>query len=295
MDLAVIGHLSRDLLVTPDKTREVLGGGPAYAMMAPSVGELPVGIVSKVGQDFEKAYADQLERSGLDLTGLRYEGDKSTRFVNEYDSFGRRTQRVEAIAPPLKTSDIPKAALKARIVHLCPLLASEIGIPILEAINTSKSTVSLDAQGFLRKVERDFVVPQQWEEMAGILSKVEILKLDASELEVAVPGEMKLTAAQHLLDLGPEIVVVTRDRAGSTIFTKTEVVEIPLVLADRNVDTTGCGDTYAIGFLIEYDRTRDIKRAGLFGAACASLNLESVGPGIMPSREQVLARMSNYL
>jgi sugar/nucleoside kinase (ribokinase family) len=295
MDIVVMGNLSRDLLVTPDKTREILGGGAAYAMMIPSVGEVPAGIVSKVGRDFENEYIAQLERSGLDLTGLQYEGKKSTRFVNEYDRFERRSQRVEARAPPLKSSDIPEAAFEARLVHLCPLLANEIDSSALDALTTSGSTVSLDAQGFLRKVEGKRVLPRKWGEMERVLSKVDILKLDAGELEVAVPGEMKLTAAQNLLDMGPEIVVVTRDRAGSTIFTKNEVIEIPIVLADRIVDTTGCGDTYAMGFLIEYDRTQDIRRAGLFGAACASLNLEHVGPETVPSRERVLSRLLSYI
>ncbi|MHA1959777.1 MAG: PfkB family carbohydrate kinase [Candidatus Thorarchaeota archaeon] len=295
MDIVVIGHLSRDLLVTPDKTRETLGGGAAYAMMAPSVGEIPAGIVSKVGRDFESKYKVQLDRSGLDLTGLHFEGAKSTRFVNEYDSFERRSQRVETKAPPLKRSDIPEAALEAKLVHLCPLLPDEIDASSFEAVTTSGSTVSLDAQGFLREVKGKVVLPRRWDKMERILSMVDILKLDALELEVAVPGEMKLTAAQNLLDLGPEIVLVTRDRAGSTIFTKNEVIEIPLVLADRTVDTTGCGDTYAIGFLIEYDRTQDIRRAGLFGAACASLNLEHVGPETVPNREQVLSRMLSYI
>ena len=54
MDIVVVGHLSRDLLVTPETAREALGGGTAYAMLAPSLGISKCGIVSCVGDDFDE-------------------------------------------------------------------------------------------------------------------------------------------------------------------------------------------------------------------------------------------------
>jgi sugar/nucleoside kinase (ribokinase family) len=72
-------------------------------------------------------------------------------------------------------------------------------------------------------------------------------------------------------------------------------VDIPLVLADAQVDSTGCGDTYAIGFLIEYMRSANLAQAGLFAATCSSFNVETVGPHSMPDRVMVEARMRPYL
>ena len=83
MDIVVVGHLSRDLIITPKSRSEAIGGGTAYAMLAPSLNAFDAGIISKVGEDFEQEYWKTLESSGLTLTGLRKSGSKSTRFVNK--------------------------------------------------------------------------------------------------------------------------------------------------------------------------------------------------------------------
>ena len=81
MDIVIVGHLSRDLIVTPETKQEVLGGGPAFAMIAPSLNAVNAGIISKIGKDFEIEYWDILKSSGLNLAGLRQSGKNSTRFV----------------------------------------------------------------------------------------------------------------------------------------------------------------------------------------------------------------------
>ena len=52
MEIVVVGHLSRDLIVMPERSQEALGGGTAYAMLAPALGAFGAGIISKVGADF---------------------------------------------------------------------------------------------------------------------------------------------------------------------------------------------------------------------------------------------------
>jgi len=294
-EIVVVGHLSRDLLISPEITRESLGGGTAYAMLASAVGAKGAGIVSCVGQDFEQEYTDVLRKSGLDLTGLRKRGPHSTRFVNIYDSAGKRTQRVEAVAPRLTSQDYAEHHLRSKVFHFCPLTAAELHLSCLEQADASGAFVSLDVQGYLRAIDGDQVVPREWEERDDILGYVDLLKFDSQELKIAYGDIPKASAVEQIIKLGPRMVIVTRDRRGSIIFTRDSRVDIPLVLADKFVDATGCGDTYVIGFLLEYKRTEDVRRAGLFGATCASYNLETVGPYSMPTRKQVERRMKPYL
>jgi len=136
MEIVVVGHLSRDLIITPETTREALGGGTAYAMLAMSLEAFGAGIISCVGTDFEEEYVQTLQESGLDIEGLHYRGRKSTRFINEYDEKGVRTQRLEARAPPLKIDDIESKYLGASIYHFCPLTADEIPVSMIEAART---------------------------------------------------------------------------------------------------------------------------------------------------------------
>ncbi len=294
MDIVVVGHLSRDLLVTPETTREALGGGTAYAMLAPSLGMSSCGIVSCVGDDFEQTYMRALVKSGLDMTGVCRDGPHTTRFINQYDSTGVRTQRVEAIAAPIKKNALLERHLQSRVIHFCPLIG-EIDVPCIKAAKEAGALVSLDPQGFLRTVQGDCVVPKEWTDRAAVLEHVDVLKLDEDELQSAVGTATEIDAVGKILNEGPEIVIVTRDRRGSTIYTQEDKIDIPLILADQLVDTTGSGDTYAIGFLVEYARNENLRQAGVFGATCASFNLETMGPHEMPTRERVESRMKSYV
>ncbi|TFF84843.1 hypothetical protein EU524_00060 [Candidatus Thorarchaeota archaeon] len=296
VEIIVVGHLSRDLIITPESRREALGGSTAYAMIAPSIGALGAGIVSKVGEDFESQYRGTLEKAGLDLTGLHVEGPASTRFVNEYNDSGERVQTVEAIAPPIVPQDFSDMHLDATTIHFSPLTGEEVDIKCIEEARTSGALTSLDVQGYLRHVREDGVVqPSSWRERDEVLRLVDVVKFHESELRVAYSHESELSVADEILSLGPKIVLVTRDRRGSSVYTRNAQVDIPLVLSRRQVDTTGSGDTYAISFLMEYMRTADVKRAGYFAATCSSFNVESVGPYGIPSRLEVEQRLSRHL
>ncbi len=294
MEIVVVGHLSRDLIITPRYQRESLGGGTAYAMIAPKLGAFGTGIITRVGSDFEQEYVNSLKESNLDLTGFRTAGPRTTRFINEYDAKGRRTQRVDAVAPEIRMTDLQPHHLQANIMHFSPLL-NEVHTSCIEVARRYGALVSLDIQGYTRTEENGRVVPTTWDEALQVLRYVDVVKCDTSELELAMGDGTETALVTKMLALGPRIVIVTKDQAGSCIYTRNSQIEIPMVLAEKMIDTTGSGDTYIIGFLLEYMRTGDVKRAGLFGATCASYNLETVGPYGLPTRAMVEKRMSSYL
>ncbi|MDF1537495.1 MAG: carbohydrate kinase family protein [Candidatus Thorarchaeota archaeon] len=294
LEIVVVGHLSRDLIITPEQTREALGGGPAYTMIAPHIGALGTGIVTRVGSDFEQSYIDILKNANLDLTGLRTAGKHSTRFINEYDKDGERTQRVEFIAPEIRSGDLLPSHLQANTIHFSPLL-NEIHPSCVEAARSFGALVSVDVQGYTRYLEGNQIIAQPWHDASHVLKNVDVVKCNRHELEFIFGMKSELGTVTHVLSLGPRIVVVTKDQRGSTIYTRNSQIDIPLVLADAHVDSTGSGDTYIIGFLLEYMRTGDVKRSGLFGATCASFNVESVGPSNLPTRDMIERRMRPYL
>ena len=293
MDITVIGHLSRDLLITPTLRREALGGGPAYAMLAPAIG-CQAGIVTVVGHDFENEYEAVLHQSGLDMTGFKRTDSISTRFINKYDTNGDRTQHVEHLAPPILAKDIAPH-INSKCIHYCPITRIEIEQTAFQLTSNSDRLVSLDVQGYSRGVQANLIVPRYWENASEILQYVDIVKADKAELLTITDEESLEDARNTVFEMGVDMVVLTKDRGGSTIYTKSEYVKIPIVLSQKVIDATGSGDTYIIGFLCDYLDSRDIYHAGLFGASCASFNLETVGPYNMPSRDMVLERMKKYL
>ncbi|MHA2140845.1 MAG: carbohydrate kinase family protein [Candidatus Thorarchaeota archaeon] len=294
MEIVAVGHLSRDLTITPERRIETLGGGPAYAMIAPKIGALGAGIISCVGEDFEEEHIETLKSAGLNVSGIQKRGARSTRFINEYDTEGNRVQKVESIGSPLTPSDILPQYMGASIYHFSPLSAEEISQPLIESVRVGGPLISIDVQGFLRGIEDEKVVMRDWSERDQILALADVVKFDEAELKRAYDSQSELSAVTELLNIGPRMVLVTRDRRGSTIYTRNTQKDIPLVLANAQTDQTGCGDVYTISFLLEYMRTGDVKRAGLFGATCSSFNVETIGPFNLPNREQVERRMKPY-
>ncbi len=296
MDLVVVGHLSRDLIITPETKREALGGGTAYAMLAPSLNAFDAGIISRVGEDFEQEYWKTLESSGLVLTGLKKSGSKSTRFVNKYDTKGNRVQIVEALAEPITPTDFSNLHRDANIIHFSPLTASEIDIDCIRLAQSNAKVTSIDVQGYVRSIDSSGIVsPRNWIERDEILGLVDVVKFNELELKTTLNAESELSAASQILSLGPRIVLVTHDTKGSIIYTRDSQITIPLVSANARVDSTGCGDVYTIAFLLEYLRSSNLKRAGLFAATCSSFNVETIGPYNMPSQLDVETRMMSYL
>ncbi len=295
MDILVIGHLSRDLLITPTITRETLGGGAAYATIAPKLGVHNAGIVSKIGDDFEPEYLAYLSKSNLNLDGLVVDGPVSTRFVNTYDSQGKRTQHIEALAPPIRIDDLPDSAFAAEIIHFSPLSNNEIDPSIFRKMKRDDNLVSLDAQGFLREIKGTEVLPRHWSELPDIIQHIDIMKFDENEIRSAFTEVNEEEAVMTLIDMGVNIVLVTRAHFGSTIYSQSDRVEIPAVQPHKIIDNTGCGDVYSVSFLLEYAKTNNLKQAGLFAATCASFNLETIGPYNPPNRNAVIARMNRFL
>ncbi len=294
MEIIVVGHLSRDLIITPDYEREALGGAAAYAMIAPHLGALGAGIVSRVGEDFEQTYVDDLREANLDLSGLRVAGEKTTRFVNKYDKDGNRTQYVEAVAPQIYPADFSPEHLEANIFHFSPIIG-EVHPNCIETTRTYGVLISLDVQGYVRENDEGKVIPKEWTDAEQIIRHVDIVKCDKEEMQLFADDYSEKDSAEKILRWGPHAVIVTKSQEGSSIYTRNAQADIPSVGPEDYVDSTGCGDTYAIAFLLEYMRTGDVKRAGLFGASASSFNLEHVGPYSMSSRSEIEDRMKTYM
>jgi sugar/nucleoside kinase (ribokinase family) len=216
--------------------------------------------------------------------------------VNKYDSAGNRTQIVESLANAITPGDFSDNHIDASIIHFSPLTAGELDIDCFKLARSNVEITSLDAQGYLRSIDSNgMVIPRNWVDSDEILGLVDVVKFDESELKMTIDSESELSAVSEILNLGPKIVLVTHDRRGSVIYTKNEQISIPVIRADTYVDATGCGDTYAIAFLLEYMRSSDLKKAGFFAATCSSFNVETVGPYNMPSRLDVERRLRGYL
>jgi len=197
-------------------------------------------------------------------------------FENIYaENQDQRTQNVLQQADPFTTEQL--LSVSAKIFHLGPLLADDISTELIKVL-ALKGRVSLDAQGYLRKVENKKVYPVDWPDKREALQYVDILKADAAEMEVLTGYGDVANGARVLADWGVKEVVITNGSMGSTIYFEGDFYIIPAYQPDIVVDATGCGDTYMAGYLYQRVKGTGIQEAGQFAAAMAGLKTASHGP-----------------
>ncbi|MFW9914692.1 MAG: hypothetical protein ACFFGZ_03690, partial [Candidatus Thorarchaeota archaeon] len=170
-DIIVVGHFSKDTIITPEARREAMGGVPAYSLFLTNW-RLKLGIVSKCGPDFLIQYGAEIRKAGPILVAS---GKKTTEFVNKYHSDGSRTQQVYSIAEPIQMRDFPGSFFSAPVVHFAPII-NEIDPNLIRRFHSAGPLVSLDPQGYCRKLDGRKIVATPWKKAKDTLSHVHFLK-----------------------------------------------------------------------------------------------------------------------
>jgi sugar/nucleoside kinase (ribokinase family) len=272
-DICCVGHITSDKVVTT-KTEIHMAGGTAY-YFSYAVCNLDVNylLVTALAENDLK-YVDDLREKGIEV---KVQSSAHTvYFENIYgDNQDNRTQNVLAKADPFTMDQL--GSVTAKIFHLGPLLADDISTELIKTL-AGKGRVSLDAQGYLRKVKNKKVFPVDWPDKKNALQYVDILKADEAEMEVLTGYKEVSKGARLLADWGVKEVVITNGSMGSVIYSDGIFYNIPAYKPKVVVDATGCGDTYMAGYLYQRVKGTAIQEAGEFAAAIASLKMESPGP-----------------
>ena len=285
-DLCCVGHLTSDKIVTPKTTIYMAGGTAFYFSYAVCSLDVKYLLMTALAED-DMQYVDRLRSKGLEIKVQP--STHTVFFENIYgDNPDVRTQNVLAKADPF-TSE-PLQHIEAQIFHLGPLLADDMSTEFIKAIS-KKGKISLDAQGYLRKVEDQKVRAVDWSDKIEALKYVDILKVDEAEMTVLTGYEKVSDGARLLADWGVKEVVVTNGSLGSTIYYEDVFYNIPAYRPQVVVDATGCGDTYMGGYLYQRVKGKGIQESGQFAAAIASLKMESPGP-FRGTEEDVIHRLS---
>ena len=243
-------------------------------------------LVTSVAES-EMHYVDDLREKGIEIWA--YPSKHTVYFENIYgENQDNRTQNVLQQADPFTIAQLQE--VESQIFHLGPLLANDIPTELIKYLS-EKGKVSLDAQGYLRKVENQKVYPTDWPDKQKALQYVHALKADEAEMAVLTGCSDVETGAKMLADWGVKEVVITNGSMGSTIYSEGIFYDIKAYPPVNAEDATGCGDTYMAGYLYSRARGYDIARSGMFGAAIASLKMESPGP-FSGTEQEIIELMS---
>ncbi len=273
-NLCCIGHITLDKIVTPDNEVYMPGGTAYYfAKALAALDPSSFLLVTAVGES-ELPVVDTLRSEGIKVEVLP--SAKSVFFENIYGADSdHRTQRVRDKADPFKIEDLSK--INGGIIHLGTLLNDDFSPEVIKYL-AGKGRISVDAQGFLRRVEDGSVYPTEWREQKELLPYIDILKANEEEMKILTGSDDPEEAARMLAAEGVKEVVLTLGSRGSVIYTDGELHRIPALPIERVVDATGCGDTYMAGYLWRRSQGASIPDAARFATAMCALKLTKSGP-----------------
>lgn len=274
-DICCIGHITLDKIITPDN-EFYQNGGTAY-YFAYGMNRLPKDVsfqlvTSMAPKDMEAV--EKMRKEGIEVTA--FESRDTVFFENKYGSNkNERTQRVLARSDAFTVEQMKD--LDAKMFHLGSLLSDDFSPEVVECL-ANKGKVSIDVQGYLREVRGEQVYPIDWADKRKVLEMTDTLKLNEYEMEVITGEKDPRRVARIIARWGVREVVVTFGSYGSLIYANDKYYEIPAFEPKKNVDVTGCGDTFSTGYL--YCRTKDVPcdEAGRFAAAMCTLKIEHPGP-----------------
>ncbi len=280
-DVCVIGHITKDIVRTKTLEKTMPGGVAYYSSIALKSLGSNISLITKCAEKDKDLLNDLIK----DNISIFYQGSQQTTvFENIYlENRDFRCQNVHCIAQPFTLKDIPN--ISAKIYHLGPLTKEDIPLEIIKYIS-KKGKISLDIQGFLRKIENSEVKSIDWEEKDEGLTYVNILKADEMEAKILSEEDNIKKAAVKLSAYGIDEIIITLGSKGALIYYQKKFYSIPSFAPKKIVDATGCGDTYIAGYIYKRLQSHDIKESGRFAAAMTSLKLEKFG-AFQGSEEEV--------
>ena len=274
-DICCIGHITKDKIVTPNRTVYMAGGTSFYFSYA--INQLPKDVTFSLVTAMdptEKEPVEKMLKAGIDVS---MNASRNTVFFeNIYgENQNERKQRVLAKADPFTIQQLEH--VDAKVFHLGSLLADDFPTEVVEYLSR-KGRVSIDVQGYLREVRDEKVYPIDWKEKLKVLKHTYYLKVNETEMETITGLKNPHEAAKLIHAWGVTEVIITLGSEGSLVYVDDKFYEIPAYPPHEVVDATGCGDTYSAGYLYRRLQGATPTEAGKFAAAMCTIKLEHNGP-----------------
>ena len=284
VDLMLLGHLALDQVVVMGQERQRLGSAVFFGAFAARAMDVDLLVVTRLNPR-DAGQLQVFADAGIPVHWTESAHTCGIRNIYTTADQDRRTCVLIHAGDPFAEADIPDVS--ARLIHIGPLLAGQIDLPLVEAL-AAKAPLGLDVQGFTRITEGDQLCNRPWVDADRVLRHVTYLKADAAEAE-AITGETDLDrAAAALAELGPAEVVLTH-ASGVRVLSGGQLSFAPFD-ARTLEGRTGRGDTCMASYLSARLQGHDPAWATLWAAALTSMKMEKDGPFSEP-HEAVLERM----
>jgi sugar/nucleoside kinase (ribokinase family) len=293
--LLIVGSIAFDDLDLPSGShRDVAGGAATYAALAASLLLRDrVRVVGVVGEDFPRAFLNELGVRGIDATGVEHASGRTFRWHGRYsqDLASRTTLDTQLNVFADFRPKIPAAQRTSPFVLLGNIHPA-LQLDVLGQLQRPK-LVAADTMNFW--------IDREPEKLGELLSRIDLLVINDEEARQLSGIHNLVRAAEDIRKRGPKTLVVKRGEFGALLFDDAGPFFVPAYPLEEVVDPTGAGDSFA-GGLMGYLASRDdpssatLRSAMFFASALGSLCVEAVGPArlLATSRSHLAARIASF-
>ncbi len=291
MSILAVGSIAFDSIATPaGRVENALGGSATYFSLSASY-FTDVRVVAVVGEDFTAEHENILRKRKIDTRGI---GGQYMENLNEAKTDFTELNVFEKFQPR-----IPKEYLDSKVLFL-----GNIHPSLQAAVRLEMDGIALTGGDTM-----NFWIQGSRQELGETLKLVNILLINDGEAKMLAGGEKNLLrAANKVLAMGPQALVIKHGEYGATIFFREGAFGIgshpfraPALPIDEVKDPTGAGDSFAGGFMgyiaSQGEVNREvIKRALFYGGVMGSYAVEKFGTERLQSltREEIDARFEIF-
>ncbi len=297
MSLLAVGTVAFDALETPfGKTDKILGGSATYSSLAASNYIDRIELVSVVGEDFPEAYIQMLQEHGINTSALQIKhGEKTFSWSGKYHHDMNTRDTLDTQLNVLEKFDpiIPDQYQDCNYLMLANL-SPKLQRKVIQRMRKKPKLIVMDTMNFWMDMMPD--------ELKETLKLVNVLSVNDEEAR-QLSGEYSLVkAAQKIMKMGPDYLVIKKGEHGALLFHESEVFFAPALPLEEVFDPTGAGDTFAGGFIGYLAATDDIsfgnmKRALIHGSVLASFCVEKFGTERLVNlrQEEIEGRLQQFI
>ena len=282
MSVVVVGSVAFDNVASPSgKAENLLGGAATFFALAASY-FTQVRVVGVVGDDFTDEHFEVFEKHKIDTRGIERAKGKTFRWGGHYaDNLNEaKTDFTELNVFEKFKPRIPNEYRDSKFLFLANIH------PDLQAlVRREMNGVRLTGGDTM-----NYWIQRTRPELERTLKVMNVLLINDTEVKMLASNETNLLrAAQKVLAMGPQALVVKHGEYGATIFFREGAFGIgshpfraPALPIEEVKDPTGAGDSFAGGFMgyiaSQSELNREVlKRALFYGSVMGSFAVEEFG------------------
>ena len=300
MSILVVGSVAVDDVTSPSgSVKNILGGAATYFSLAASY-FTEVRVVAVVGEDFGAEQEQVFRQHGIDTRGLERAKGKTFRWGGSYaDNLNEaKTDFTDLNVFETFRPRIPEEYEDTDFLFLAniqPTLQAEVRRKMNRVRLTGCDTMNYWIKGALQ-------------ELKETLKLVDVLLINDTEAKMLADETNLPRAANKVLAMGPQALVIKHGEYGATIFFREGAFGMgrhpfraPALPIEEVKDPTGAGDSFAGGFMgylaSQTELSREVlKRALFYGGVMGSLAVERFGTERLQSltRQEIDARFQIF-